>query len=153
MSTSNPRSHRHRIGHAIVLAIFLVLKITSVHAANRSAEQRLSEFLTDRYQDGQRLTRGPRKLESPPIPEDQSCVELYRRRIELIGETDDYKPAYWNDPRNQAAVFIGTIWTPAFYFLGYSPVTAHLDELNDNDPRSHLTPLRRTSARQRCFER
>lgn len=139
-----------RIG---MLALLLPLTNTLVEAANERPEQRLQQFIIDRYQDGKYLIQGPSEIAPPPIDEHLSCVELYNRRIDLLHETNHHKPSYWNDPRNQAAIFIGTIWTPAFYFLGYSAVAVHLDEINDNDPQTHLDALRRASARQRCFEK
>jgi hypothetical protein len=147
-SASWPRTVR-----IAVLAIFLNVTTTPVHAANESPERRLSQFVLDRYEDGRRLIQGPSEIKPPRVDENWSCVELYERRVDLLRETNHYKPPYWDDPRNQAAIFIGTVWTPAFYFLGYSAVAAHLDDLNGNNPRTHLDALRRASARQRCFEK
>ncbi len=107
----------------------------------------------DRYQDGRRLIEGPREVIPPALEPGQSCIALYERRLALLRHMDDYKPAYWDDPRNQAAVLIGTIWAPSFYFLSYSAINAHLDATNDTDPRAELDALRYASAQQRCFQK
>jgi hypothetical protein len=130
-----------------------VLGPANVAAAAEDIDQRVREFLIARYQDGRRLIEGPRETAPPPIAPNQSCAVLYQRRLNLLRQLNDYKPAYWDDRRNQAAFFVGTIWTPAFYFLNYTAVTARLDELDNVDPRVELDALRYASAQQRCFER
>jgi hypothetical protein len=67
------------------------------------------EFALERYHDGCRLIEGPREAPLPVINPAQSCGDLYRRRVTLRRHLNDYKPPYWSDPRNQAAVFLGTI--------------------------------------------
>lgn len=122
-------------------------------AAEFSFEQRAREFAANRYDDARTLINGPQLVTPPPIDPAAGCVALYERRMFLQRTMSDRNPAYWDDPRNQAAVFLGTIWTPAFYFLGYSAVTGHLDELSANDPLAEIDALRRASAALRCFER
>lgn len=126
---------------------------TTVCATGENLDQHVRQFVVDRYHDGRRLIEGPREITPPLIEPDQSCVELYQRRLTLLRRLHDYQPAYWDDPRNQAAVFLGAIWTPAFYFLGYTAVNARLDEIDDIDPRAELDALRYASARARCFEK
>ncbi|MDA0824538.1 MAG: hypothetical protein O3C28_19265 [Proteobacteria bacterium] len=127
--------------------------LTPLQAAEHTVTDNVRDFALARYRDGQRLIEGPREPAPATIPAGLSCIELYERRLELIRQSDDYKPSYWDDPRIQAAAFIGTIWTPAFYFLGYSAITAHLDELHTTDSRPNLNAIRRASATQRCFEK
>ena len=62
-------------------------------------------------------------------------------------------PPYWDDQRNQTAIFLDAIWTPALYFLSYSAITAHLDQINDIGPMAELEALSRASAQRRCFEK
>ena len=135
------------------IALVAALSNASVHADGESFDVQVNEFVVDRYHDGRRLIEGPRVATPPVIDPNQSCVALYQRRLVLLQQMHDYKPAYWDDPRNQAAVFLGTIWTPAFSFLGYSAITAQLDELNEIDPQTELDALRHVSAQQRCFEK
>lgn len=139
--------------HVGATALLSIISMTTFAAAGDSLGQQAGDFLIDRYHDGRRLLEGPRQTATPAVAPGQSCIALYERRLELLRNMNDYKPAYWDDPRNQAAVFIGTIWTPAFYFLGYSAISAQLDSLNDIDPQVELDALRFASAEQRCFEK
>ncbi|MFT4583953.1 MAG: hypothetical protein ACI915_001702 [Gammaproteobacteria bacterium] len=135
------------------MTTLLSLCLTPLQAAEHTPGENVREFAEQRYHDARRLIEGPRETVPATIPSGLSCIELYERRLDLLRQTDHHKPNYWDDPRNQAATFIGTIWTPAFYFLGYSAITAHLDELNIEEPQSTLNALRRASATQRCFEK
>ncbi len=136
-----------------VVMLLAALLSGPVSAIGENTTERLREFALDRVYDGQRLVLGPSEIALPAIDPNSSCIELYQRRVKLWHQVHDYKPAYWNDPRNQAAVFLGTIWSPAFYFLGFSAVTAHLDQLNDAAPLAEIDALSRASAQLRCFEK
>ncbi len=135
------------------VALLTALAPTTAQAIEESIDVQAGEFALERYRDARRLIEGPREIPLPVIDTAQSCGDLYRRRVTLRRHLDDYKPPYWSDPRNQTAVFLGTIWTPAFYFLGYSAVSAHLDQLTDANPRAELDALSQASAQQRCFEK
>ncbi len=135
------------------IALLPVLSTTTVQAAANNPDERIRQFVVERYHDTRHLIEGPQGSAPPAIAPDQSCITLYERRLTLLRQLDDYKPPYWDDPRNQAAVFIGTMWTPAFYFLGYSAVNARLEEIDDIGPQTELDALRHASAQQRCFER
>ena len=135
---------------AILAALF---SSCAVSAAELTFEQRARMFAADRYDDALTLINGPQLGTPPPVDPAAGCAALYARRMALQRAMDDRNPAYWNDPRNQAAVFLGTVWTPAFYFLGYSAVNGHLDSLSADDPQAEIDALRQASAALRCFER
>lgn len=137
----------------VAATLLVVLSITATPALAENVHEKVREFALDRFKDGQRLVTGPSEIPLPAINPDTSCIDLYERRITLRRHLHDYKPPYWDDPRNQAAVFIGTIWAPAFYFLGYSAINAHLEQLDDLAPQTELEALSRASAQQRCFEK
>lgn len=137
-----------------LLAILASLSSSfSAFAADTTFERRAYEFANDRYDDIRTLINGPQLGTPPPIDPTAGCVALYERRMSLQRTMNDRNPAYWDDPRNQAAVFLGTVWTPAFYFLGYSAVNGYLDNLSTDDPQAEIDALRRASAALRCFER
>jgi hypothetical protein len=125
----------------------------AVSAAELTFEHRARLFAEDRYDDVRTLLNGPRQSTPPPIDPAAGCVALYERRVSLQRTMNDQNPAYWDDPRNQTAVFLGTMWSPAFYFLGYSAITEHLDTLSNTDPRAEIDALRQASAALRCFEK
>ena len=109
------------------------------------------EFTKQRIGDLKKLVLGPNGQPAPHIEPYQTCQQLYQRRLALLPKTLNYKPSYWDDPRNQVAVFLGTMFSPAFYFLGYSGISSYLDTANQIDPRIELDALRHVSAQQRCF--
>jgi len=136
-----------------VISLLTALSTTMVHAIGATLDEGVGGFIVDRLHDTRRLIAGPSESVPPIIEADQSCIELYQRRLILLRQLRDYNPTYWDDPRNQAAVLIGTIWAPAFYFLNYSAVNAQLDTLNHLDPQAELDALRHASAQRRCFEK
>ena len=137
--------------HAI--ALLVILSTTTAQATGENIADQVREFALAGYRNGRQLINDPREIPLPTIETNRSCIDLYRRRVTIMRHLHDYKPPYWDDPRNQSAVFLGTIWIPAFYFLGYSAVSAHLDELNKLEPQAELEALSRASAQQRCFEK
>ena len=81
--------------------------------------EKAERFTRDRFRDAHEFLIGPKRL-SAVSPIDLDCRELYARRIVLIQERLDYRPSVWDDPRNGTSVFLGAIWTPAFYYLAYN---------------------------------
>lgn len=136
-----------------ILALLAFAAATIAQAAEPSFETRVREFALDRYHDGRLLIEGPHPLPTPAIDASLDCTAIYERRVALRRARDDHNVDYWDDPRNQAAVFLGAIWTPAFYFLGYSALDAHLEDLRLDDPLVEIDALSRLSAQKRCFER
>lgn len=133
-----------------------VLETTPTAAGQYASNQSVNidpilKFAERRILDIKKLIGGPNGHPAPAIAPYQSCQQLYARRLQLLPKTLDYKPAYWDDPRNQVAVFLGTMFAPAFYFLSYTGVTSYLDAAHQIDPRIELDALRHASAQQRCF--
>lgn len=111
------------------------------------------QFVYDRIGDGQRLVLGPHAPSVAPVPPDQTCADLYAQRVALMQTQYDYKPAFTDDPRNRAAIFIGTIFTPAFYYLAFSGIQAYTEATDDAATQAQLDALRYASATQQCFVR
>jgi len=110
-------------------------------------------FARERARDGQRLLLGPSAPATTPVPAGLSCAELYERRVALMQQQLDYRPAYTDDPRNQAAVFIGTIFTPAFYFLPFSGIQDYVQSDRKVRLEREIDTLRYAAAAQQCFVR
>jgi hypothetical protein len=94
--------------------LLVVLSTTTAQAIGENVNEQLRNFALDRVKDGQRLITGPSEISLPTIDPHTSCVDLYHRRTALRRRLHDYNPPYWDDPRNQAAIFLGAIWTPVF---------------------------------------
>jgi hypothetical protein len=82
-----------------------------------------------------------------------SCDDLYRMRTELLRRTYHYVPPYLDDPRNVAAIAVGTIVTPAFYYLPYTAVQGYLRGRQAVAVDAELSALRQASATKDCFSR
>ena len=99
----------------------------------------------------------PQAVPSTPInvEQDLSCAQIYDEIRYLTPQTYDYSRGYWDDPRNQSAAFIGTMFTPGFYFLGYTAVTDYFatEKRAGSNINLRLDALRQESARQMCFVR
>ncbi len=113
--------------------------------------QDTEQFAYDRIGDGRRMLLGayPPRVRTPPPG--QSCAELYQQRVKLIQQEYDYRPGFTDDPRNRAAVFIGSIFTPGFYFLAFSGIQNYNDVTNNAETQARLDALRYASAEQQCF--
>ena len=102
--------------------------------------------------DGRTLLFGPTEPHAD-LPVAADCAELYLRRTALIRNQLDYRTAFWDDPRNSAAVFIGAIWTPGFYYLPFRAVSEFLGTSHEPQLQTDVDLLRAASAQQRCYER
>jgi len=110
-------------------------------------------FARDRARDGERMLLGPTApVVTPPAPE-LDCAALYARRVALMQHQLDYRPAWSDDPRNQAAVFIGTIFTPGFYFLPFSGIQDYVDGDRKVRAERELDALRTAAAARQCYVR
>ena len=116
-----------------------------------SAEQART-FARARLADAHALLLGPSQPTPPPVT-NYDCHALYARRLELMRDGLDYRLPYWDDPRHVAAVFVGTLWTPAFYYLPYRAVAGTAADARRDRRTAELDQLRYASAAQRCFER
>ena len=157
------------LGYLIVLVLIVLVLVqsdlqateTAIQSAMRGSSPATTSqgvnidpvlaFAERRILDIKKLIGGPNGHPAPTIAPYQSCQQLYARRLQLLPKTLNYKPAYWDDPRNQVAVFLGTMFAPAFYFLSYTGITSYLDAAHQIDPRIELAALRHASAQQRCF--
>jgi hypothetical protein len=110
-------------------------------------------FAYDQIDGGRRLLLGPHAPRPVTPPTHQSCAALYAQRVALMRTQVDYKPSYTDDPRNRGALFIGTIFPPAFYFLAFSGIQAYGDATHGADTREQLTALSYASAAQQCYVR
>lgn len=112
----------------------------------------LDRFARARFDDARELLTGPLRPQVAALV-DLDCVSLYQRRVALTTAQLDYRAPFWDDPRNQAGVFVGAIWTPAFYYLPYRAITEFREHAQAPRRQVELDQLRAASAALRCFER
>jgi len=112
----------------------------------------LERFARARFDDARQLLSGPVRPQVA-APAEFDCVTLYQRRVALTTAQLDYRTPFWDDPRNQAGVFVGAIWTPAFYYLPYRAIAEFRERAQAPHLQVEIDQLRATSAALRCFER
>ena len=137
------------------MLLWLLLAGTAVQAQPDwpVVQARAEAFARDRAADGQRLLLGPTAPQVTPPPATLTCSELYAQRVALMRTQLDYRPPYTDDPRNRAAVFIGTIFTPGFYFLPFSAIQDYVGADRNVRTEQELDALRYASAAQQCYVR
>ncbi len=107
-------------------------------------------FARARLDDGRRLLLGPPAPTPSPATPELDCAALYTRRVALMQDQLDYRPAWSDDPRNQSAVFIGAVFTPGFYFLPFSGIQDYLDRDRKVRIERELDVLRAAAAARHC---
>ncbi len=137
-----------------LIAAIVIFIGTVAHAQEQprqTAQEQLQEFARDRYQDTRDILLGPRLSPNSGAAIGLSCHELYERRVALWRATQDYAPKYFDDPRNKAAVILGSIFTPAYYYLPYSALSSYLKSVRKGRHYAEIETLRDASAQQDCF--
>lgn len=79
------------------------------------------------------------------------CEMLYERRLALYRENLDMNPAFTDDPRTRAAVFIGTVFTPAFLYVPYAAVMDYRAENARIERTGRIDALAYASSARDCF--
>lgn len=134
----------------------LALSAATASAAATDRETRraaTAAFVHDRAAEARHLLLGPARPAPPAVLPGQDCATLYARRLALMRTQYDYKPAYTDDPRNRAAVFIGTIFTPAFYYLAFTGIQSYTEHAHDAQTQAEIDALRYASALRQCYVR
>lgn len=108
-------------------------------------------FALDRARDTRRLILGPQQPAVAPVPERETCESLYTRRLALMRAQLNYKPSFYQDPRNTLAVAIGAVFEPGYYVLAYTGLSGYLDKLAKNEMSAEIDALRYASAERHCF--
>ncbi|MBI2802970.1 MAG: hypothetical protein HYX63_22335 [Gammaproteobacteria bacterium] len=116
-------------------------------------QQGAEQFTYDRLGDARRLMLGPHAPSTRDIAPNQSCAELYVQRLQLMQTQYNYTPPYTQDPRNRAAVFLGTMFPPAFFYLAFTGVQAYSAATRAPQVVADLDGLSYASAQQQCYVR
>jgi len=89
-----------------------------------------------------------------PADAGKRCGQLYYETRELVQRQHALRsrPRYWDDRRNQAIVFLGTVLTaPAHYLLGATAVQAYRGGRRHVELNARIDALRHTAARKGCY--
>lgn len=99
------------------------------------------------------LFRQPSSTEPFPGEEALSCADIEREIANLLPLTYSYKPDFYNNPYQGAAILAGTLQTPVFYL--YSAYDYYLDYRENSrilPQLDRLERLRHQKAEKHCFE-
>lgn len=131
----------------------LILLLSSVSnlfaASSESANKPDDRNLFQQYE----LYRTP--VVPTPTEEDRtkSCYALEHEMAALVPKTYSYKPDFYNDPYQGAAVWIGTtIFMPAYALSGYSGYRQYRENARIISAEERIALLRHLKAQNRCFE-
>jgi len=140
----------------LLAVVFFLLTPTWVTAQTqvipRVSEEQARQFTRDRLVDGYTLLLGPNHPAGDVVAAD-NCYDLYAQRTALMRAQLDHRKPFWDEARHTTAVFVGAIWTPAFYYLPYRAVADTLGHEARRETGAALDTLRQAAAAQRCFER
>ncbi|TVO67709.1 hypothetical protein [Sedimenticola selenatireducens] len=90
-----------------------------------------------------------------PSAEDRTknCYALEHEMAALVPKTYSYKPDFYNDPYQGAAVWIGTtLFMPAYALSGYSGYRQYTENARMISAEERIALLRHLKAQNRCFE-
>ena len=139
----------------VLILITLVmpsLAIAGTQVMPRLTTEQVRQFTRARLDDSYELLLGPSNPAAITITE-RDCRKLYQQRVTLMRSRLDHRKPFWGEPRHVGAVFVGALWTPAFYYLPYRALTEVAADARAATVVSELDALRAASASARCFER
>jgi len=92
-----------------------------------------------------------------PTPADSdralNCLALEREITALTPKTYSYKPDFYSDPYQGAAIWIGTtLFMPAYAISGYAGYLQYQENGRIISAEDRIEALRHLKAQQRCFE-
>lgn len=91
----------------------------------------------------------------PPTASDRTrnCLALEREISELMPQTYSYKPDFYNDPYQGAAIWVGTtLFMPAYALSGYAGYIQYRENGRIISAENRIETLRHLKAQQHCFE-
>ena len=112
-----------------------------VRILSQRAGARVSEFVS-----------GPRYLEFPANP-NATCADLYAQMRRIMPRTYNYKPDFYDDPRNEALGLLGFVYAPVFYGWALTSLDNYFDGRNIAKNNMRLDALRQAAADQDCWVR
>lgn len=84
---------------------------------------------------------------------DKSCVELEREMLAITPLTYSYKPGFYDNPYQGGSLFLGTLFSPAFYlFPAYDYYLGYRERARIIPAENRIETLRRLKADKHCFE-
>ncbi len=90
----------------------------------------------------------------PQVPDWQrTCADLYNEYVYLLPASYDTRKDFWDNPLNQLAGAVGTIFPPAFAVWGYTGAQKYMAGRDIDRTNQRITALQQTLAQKQCFVR
>lgn len=99
----------------------------------------------------QEFAAGPRYIEFPTP--NGTCAQIYDEMVRLMPRTYNYKPEFYEDPRNAALGMLGFVFTPVFYGWAYTALDNYSEGRQIDNANMRIDALRRAAAQQDCWVR
>lgn len=145
---TNKLMQRVLIGAALCLAGAL--------PASQASEfnQQVSEVLDEAKAalDSVYIYRRPQALEGLEEDKALTCRELEQELASLTPKTYSYKPGFYDDPIQGTALWIGTTYEEAYWFVLYGLYYDYQESRRIISAEDRIETLRRVKAQKRCFE-
>lgn len=99
------------------------------------------------------MFRQPASPTPYPGEELMSCIELEQEMAQLTPLTYSYKPGFYENPYQGAAVMAGTLSAPVFYlYAAYDYLLDYRESSRILPTQDRLERLRHLKAQKHCFE-
>lgn len=138
------------------LAAWMVAAVTPLYAQTPQPQPQpgdpVGRVIGNEARKLQDFVVGPQYQEWP-APATSDCPQIYEEIVRLTPYTYNYKPDFYDDPRNAALGLLGLVYPQAFYVWGYTALDNYSEGRTIADTRMHIDSLRRASARQDCWVR
>jgi hypothetical protein len=142
--------------HALWLLLVLALVLMLGGRANAQPGQPMLDPVSQAVQrEAQKVgdfLEGP-QYRSWPVNPALDCTQIYEEMVRLTPYTYNYKPDFYDDPRNGAIGALGFAFTPIFYAWSYTALDRYSEQRKISDTGQRIDALRRASARQDCWVR
>jgi hypothetical protein len=135
-----------------LLAAAMIAAVTPLSAQTPQQGDPVGRVIGNEARKLQDFVVGPRYHEWP-APATSDCAQIYEEIVRLTPYTYNYKPDFYDDPRNAALGLLGLVYPQAFYVWGYTALDNYSEGRTIADTRMHIDSLRRASARQDCWVR
>jgi hypothetical protein len=135
----------------IVLALFVVQPVTAETDAEKAAD---SESTESKFElPDVDLYRQPHVPNPSVYDRLKDCRQLELELRALQPETYSYKPGFYEDSQQGAAIWVGTtMFWPAYGVVAWSAVTEYGEQGRIINAENRIAELRQLKAEMRCFE-
>lgn len=135
-----------------LLVMWMIAAAMPVNAQTPQPADPVGRAIGNEARKLQDFVVGPQYREWP-APGTSDCAQIYEEIVRLTPYTYNYKPDFYDDPRNAALGLLGLVYPEAFYVWGYTALDNYSEGRRIADTRMHIDSLRRASAQQDCWVR